>query len=265
MNDAEGRNMNAREERLRREKEKQQEAKIHALVVAIFLAILFMLIKVIFRGLTNKSKFVRYFTAILLIGIGVFVYMVFIADNTEGSKKNNCSQSFSQETVEYQDQEVEYQNQYNWPMLSSEHRNESSSGTEQTKGYVWAYHTTTGGGVEITEVKRFSSSPVKTLVVPSKLGGHPVKGIGSFAFGECEEITCVTIPEGVVNIGSYAFSNCDNLEAVTLPNSVTDIGYHAFDNCVNLKQLELPARFQGTDKREHWGCAENVAITFRGG
>ena len=54
-----------------------------------------------------------------------------------------------------------------------------------------------------------------------------VTSIGVCAFSECY-ITSVTIGNGVTSIGGYAFYSCDNLTSVTIPNSVTSIGDHAF-------------------------------------
>ncbi len=48
------------------------------------------------------------------------------------------------------------------------------------------------------------------------------------SFDECENLTSVTIPEGITSIGDNAFSGCANLTQIRLPNSVTHIGDSAF-------------------------------------
>ena len=55
-----------------------------------------------------------------------------------------------------------------------------------------------------------------------------------------EEITSITIPEGVTSIGDYAFSNCSSLTSIMLPEGVTSIGNLAFYNCSNLTSIIIP-------------------------
>ena len=53
------------------------------------------------------------------------------------------------------------------------------------------------------------------------------------------DVTEVTIHEGVTNISSYAFSNCYNLETISIPSSVTNIGDGAFAGCSNLRKVDF--------------------------
>jgi len=56
----------------------------------------------------------------------------------------------------------------------------------------------------------------------------------------CENLSKVTIPEGVTTIGASAFVNCDSLKGITLPNTVTTIESDAFRNCDSLKSISIP-------------------------
>lgn len=56
--------------------------------------------------------------------------------------------------------------------------------------------------------------------------GPNVRTIGDFAF-MFNNLTSVTIPNGVTSIGSYAFSYC-SLASVSIDNSVASIGSYAF-------------------------------------
>ena len=51
------------------------------------------------------------------------------------------------------------------------------------------------------------------------------------AFGLCENLTWIDIPEGITTIGASAFTGCSALEEITIPASVTDVGNEAFKNC----------------------------------
>ncbi len=54
------------------------------------------------------------------------------------------------------------------------------------------------------------------------------------AFYNRDDITKVTIPNGVTSIGSYAFYHCDSLVSIEIPSTVTSIGAGAFERCTSL-------------------------------
>lgn len=68
----------------------------------------------------------------------------------------------------------------------------------------------------------------------------PVKRIGYRAFGYCENLKSIIIPDTVINIGVEAFWNCKNLEQVTLNEGLVNIGRCAFDECCSLKSVVIP-------------------------
>ena len=91
----------------------------------------------------------------------------------------------------------------------------------------------------------FSKDKTTLIKAPFTLSGSYVipsqtKYISDYAFQECERMTSVTFPTGLVSIGYYAFQNCRSLRSVTLPSSVTYIGSYAFDGCVRLKAANIP-------------------------
>ena len=58
-----------------------------------------------------------------------------------------------------------------------------------------------------------------------------------------EQITEVSLSEGVTSIGPRAFEACENIRSVTIPGSVTTIGVYAFQNCANLIAITFEHRF----------------------
>lgn len=111
-----------------------------------------------------------------------------------------------------------------------------------------------------------------TVVIPSSLGGHPVKGIGSRAFEWCgKNITSIIIPDSVTCIKEGAFRDCSGLKSfhvgernvayasvdgllltkdgkilvegvngdIVVPSSVKVIGAHAFSGR-RLTSLTIP-------------------------
>lgn len=66
------------------------------------------------------------------------------------------------------------------------------------------------------------------MTIPSEVNGRKVTVINGNAFYNCDNITSVTIPDGVTEIGSKAFSGCSGLKSIELPDSATNIGDVAF-------------------------------------
>src|ERR1017187_8947150 len=54
------------------------------------------------------------------------------------------------------------------------------------------------------------------LIIPSSTNGLPVTGVAPWAFNYYTSLTSVTIPDSVTNIGSYAFGDCPNLTTITV-------------------------------------------------
>ncbi len=72
-------------------------------------------------------------------------------------------------------------------------------------------------GVEITKYNGNGGD----VVIPSKINGEKVIGIGDWAFSECTSLTSLTIPDSVSSIGDGAFYNCSSLTSLTIPDSVS--------------------------------------------
>ena len=70
---------------------------------------------------------------------------------------------------------------------------------------------------------------------------YRVVGIGESAFGECLNLTGITIPNSVTTIGDCAFYCCTNLTGrLVLPDNLTTIGYGAFWACDFTGNLVIP-------------------------
>lgn len=76
------------------------------------------------------------------------------------------------------------------------------------------------------------------IVVPSiaEIDGkaYEVKGIDDNAFADCENVTSISIAEGITSIGAKAFLNCTALTDVYIPQSLSVCQYNAFSGCVNV-------------------------------
>ena len=79
------------------------------------------------------------------------------------------------------------------------------------------------------------------VVIPSEIDGVPVLVVGDDAFRDDENLTSVTVPEGVEQIAWSAFSGAANLVSVQLPESLKEIGGFAFNMCESLERINIPA------------------------
>lgn len=105
---------------------------------------------------------------------------------------------------------------------------------ELVDGYTWSY-SVSAGAVTITGVEPLSGD----VVIPSQLGGYPVRAIGSSFLYDQRGIKTVKIPSGVQSIGYRAFdhSSC----AVEIPGTVTYLGDNAlYDTVVLNWHVKVP-------------------------
>ena len=103
-------------------------------------------------------------------------------------------------------------------------------------------------------VTGYTGEPVDILI-PSSYKKKPVTSIGDHAFGGCDSLTSITIPNSVTSIGYGAFTNCSSLTSITIPDSVTSIGSGAFQYCTSLTSITIPfvgAMIDGSDST-HFG------------
>ena len=93
----------------------------------------------------------------------------------------------------------------------------------------------TGNKVTIKKYKGIQSR----IMIPAVFEGKQVESIGVQSFYKNNNIRAVVIPEGVTSIESSAFGFCESLEYVSLPESLETIGSFGF-NFTNLLSIDLP-------------------------
>lgn len=90
---------------------------------------------------------------------------------------------------------------------------------------------------QVTITKYTGSDTV--LNIPKRIEGKVVTAIGERAFSNRDDLTSITIPDGVTTIGLMAFSNCVNLTSITIPGSITSMERYAFNYCVSLTNVTI--------------------------
>ncbi len=79
---------------------------------------------------------------------------------------------------------------------------------------------------------------------------------------EEEELTELSVPEGVMNIGAAAFTKNTQLKRVILPESVEIIGEGAFRECENLEYVEFPKGLQRIESKAFYKCKALQDVHF---
>lgn len=92
--------------------------------------------------------------------------------------------------------------------------------------------------------------------------GNNVTEIGPSAFSSSSGLTTVTIPNSVITISVYAFYHCTALTAVTIPNSVTTIGDKAFAGCTSLNSIIIPNSVITIGDDAFTGCTGLTSLTI---
>ncbi len=82
---------------------------------------------------------------------------------------------------------------------------------------------------------RLNGEEVTDLTIP-----EGVTEIGNYAFYGGTGFTSVNIPGTVTNIGSLAFYGCSNISTVAFSEGIQNIGAEAFRNCSGLTTVSLP-------------------------
>lgn len=99
------------------------------------------------------------------------------------------------------------------------------------------------------------------VIVPEKIDGITITGIGSNAF-ENSEITSISLPATVTYIGYSAFSGCTKLSSVHIPQGVESIKDSAFRDCSQLTEVDLPDTVVEIGKAVFYNCTKLNAVVL---
>ena len=103
----------------------------------------------------------------------------------------------------------------------------------------------------------FEYTPLRSISIPDH-----VTSIGEFLFTSCQELTEVTLPDGLTRIPDRTFRYCSKLSALAIPAGVETIGDWAFDGCTSLRAISLPDKLTEIGKRAFKDCDSLTAITI---
>ena len=149
---------------------------------------------------------------------------------------------------------------------------------------------------ESYSVTNCDTSAIGDIIIPDIFDGLPVTNIADWAFGNCENITSISIPDCVKTIGVNVFSYCTSLVSInvdytntnyssidgilfskdncillqypsgktgttyTIPDFVTNIGDEAFGECTNLVSIEIPGTVTNIGCGAFAGCSNLKSV-----
>jgi len=146
--------------------------------------------------------------------------------------------------------------------INAQSGGKSSSGGKASPVSDFSYDLTKDGtGIIITDYTGQGGN----VVIPSTIENYPVKRIGNYAFqGEedeyavnnCDKITSIVVPDSVEEIGFKAFAYINELTQVTLPNGLKIIQHTMFKDCKKLKKANLPSNLELINYKAFEYCGE---------
>ncbi len=100
------------------------------------------------------------------------------------------------------------------------------------------------------------------IVIPTDLGGCPVKIIEEKVFEGCTDLSSITISNSVTTIGARAFYGCSNLSTVILGSQLMTIGEYVFGLCTSLSSITIPNSVTTIGKFAFDSCSSLTSITI---
>ena len=136
--------------------------------------------------------------------------------------------------------------------------------------YGGIYYDITGDNtVSVTYKDTNLHSYSGTVNIPATVthGGvqYNVTAIGRNAFRQSQNLTSVTIPNGVQTIGYASFYKCTGMTSISIPNSVTFIDYFAFRDCSSLISIILPNSVTTLSSQVFQNCTALKNVTLPNG
>ncbi|MBD5530670.1 MAG: leucine-rich repeat domain-containing protein [Lachnospiraceae bacterium] len=101
-----------------------------------------------------------------------------------------------------------------------------------------------------------------TVIIPSRIGGFPVAGIGEGAFRDRTDIRKVVVEHGVRYIAAQAFAGGTEIEEVELGEGLQYIGEGAFMGDVGIRELLLPESLAYVGANAFGNCSGLASFTF---
>ena len=113
-----------------------------------------------------------------------------------------------------------------------------------TNGRVWSFDVDGSTAINIQPTDSYREIISGAVTIPATVHfygtAYQVISIASSAFRSCDQITSMTLPDGITTIGPSAFYGCASMRSINIPASVTTIGHDAFYCNYGLQKVIAP-------------------------
>ncbi len=103
-------------------------------------------------------------------------------------------------------------------------------------------------------VQYFYDEKTNTVYLTGSGDTYSYKFASSSPFCLSDNISMVSIEDGITSIGSYTFYGCLSLEKIYIPASIISIGASAFEKCCALEKIILPSGLTSLGEKAFSGC-----------
>lgn len=94
--------------------------------------------------------------------------------------------------------------------------------------------------------------------------GNGVTTIGDRAFNGFISITYISLPDSITSIGTQSFMDCSSLTGIRLSNNLISVGKWAFYDCTSLSSVTIPNKVTEIGALAFYGCSELSNVTLGG-
>jgi len=111
--------------------------------------------------------------------------------------------------------------------------------------------------VEYVDDQAFASSGLKNITFSTSL-----TRIGNSAFGWCDNLTEVTLPDNVKTLEGGTFYMCKNLKSFNMGNGLTEIYGRELEGCTSLESIQWSDGLKKIEDREFYELKNLKTFTF---
>ena len=86
--------------------------------------------------------------------------------------------------------------------------------------------------------------------------------IAPCAFEGQENLSLISLPDGLISIGAQCFMGCSNLRTVSIPETVTYLGSEVFNGCSSLTSVNIPPLLKSISESLFFECSSLASITI---
>ena len=89
-----------------------------------------------------------------------------------------------------------------------------------------------------------------------------VKTLEPSVFRDCSKLEEVTLPATITSLGDYLFSGCTSLEVIDIPENVVEIGDGVFSSCKTLVDVKIPHGVKEVKVSTFQNCTNLTSVTI---